>query len=98
MVKLAKAGILSNSSYPLSLSMKTGLLTIFGSLACFATFVILAICGITLPLPAWLFPTITTVAGMGFVFNGMTNLYVDKIYSEVKNRPDFIIEEKINIE
>ena len=98
MVKLAKAGILSNSSYPLSLSMKTGLLTLFGSFACFATFIILAICGIALPLPAWLFPTITTVAGMGFIFNGMTNLYVDKIYTEVKNRPDFIIEEKINID
>lgn len=98
MIKLAKAGILSNSSYPLSLSLKVGIATLLGSGACFLTFIILALCGIALPLPAWLFPTLTTLGGMGFVFNGLTNLYVDKIYTEVKNRPDFIIDEKINID
>ena len=98
MVKLAKAGILSNSSFPLSLSMKTGLATIFGSGVCFLTFIILALCGITLPIVAWLFPTVVLIGGIGFTFNGLTNMYVDKIYTEVKNRPDFIIDKKINID
>ncbi len=98
MIKLAKAGIISNSSYPLSLSLKAGLATLLGSGICFLTFIILAICGISLPLTAWLFPTVTTIGGIGFTFNGLTNLYVDKIYTEAKNRPDYIIDEKINID
>jgi len=96
MVKLAKAGILSNSNYPLSLSMKTGLITTFASVACFITFIVLTCIKINLPLVAWLFPTITLIGGLGFIFNGISNLYLEKTYTEVKNRPDYIIDEKIN--
>ena len=96
--KLATNGIVANSSWPLSLSLKTG---IFGSVCsglAFLTFIILAICKINLPLVAWLFPTIALVGSLGFVFNGISNIYTSRIYFEVQNRPKYIIREKINFD
>ncbi len=98
LVKLATNGIVANSSYPLSFSMKAG---IFGGvLSCmaFLTFIILAICKVSLPLVAWLFPTVTLLASMGFVFNGLSNIYLARVYSEVQDRPKYIIREKINFD
>ena len=97
MVKLAKAGILSNSFYPLSLSLKAGIIGFLLSIACFITFIVLACCKVTLPLASWLFPTVTILASVGFIFNGLSNLYIEKIYAETKNRPDYIIDKKINL-
>lgn len=97
MVKLAKAGIISNSYYPLSISIKAGIFNTIASLLCFITFIVLACCKITLPLTAWLFPTIALVAGLTFIFIGLSNLYIEKIYTETKNRPEYIIAETINI-
>lgn len=98
MIKLAKAGVLSNSGYPLYLSIKIGLAFTILSLLAFATFIVLACCKIALPLVAWLFPTVTLIGSMIFVFNGITNLYIERIYAETKNRPDYIIDKKINFE
>ena len=98
LVKLATNGIVSNSSYPLSLSMKAGLFGIFASFLTFATFVVLACCKISLPLSAWLFPTVLLVGCLSFVFNGLTNLYVARIYQAEQNRPQYIIESKINFD
>ena len=98
MFKLATNGIVSNSSWPLSLSMKAGIFGMICSCVAFLTFIVLAICKISLPLVSWLFPTITLVASLGFVFNGLTNIYLARIYSEVQNRPNYIIREKINFD
>ena len=98
LVKLATNGIVSNSSYPLSLSMKTGILGGVLSVLAFVTFAVLAICKINLPLVAWLFPAVTLLASIGFVFNGLTNVYVARIYSEVQDRPKYIVRDKINFD
>lgn len=96
--KLAKDGIVANSDYPLSLSLKHGItLTILSSL-CFATFIVLACFKIVLPLTAWLFPTIAFIASILMIHNGLTNLYISRIYDEVKGRPNYIVREKINIQ
>jgi dolichol-phosphate mannosyltransferase len=98
LVKLATNGIVSNSSYPLSLSMKTA---VFGSiLSCltFLTFIVLACCKIVLPLVAWLFPTVVLVASILCGFNGLTNIYVSRIYSEVQDRPKYIVRDRINFD
>ena len=96
--KLATNGIVANSSYPLSFSLKAGIFGSIMSCICFITFIILAICKICLPLTAWLFPTISLIGSLGFVFNGISNIYTARIYSEVQNRPKYIISEKINFE
>ena len=98
LVNLATNGIVSNSSYPLSLSMKTGIFGGVLSVLAFVTFAVLAICKISLPLVAWLFPAVTLLASIGFVFNGLTNVYVARIYSEVQDRPKYIVRDKINFD
>lgn len=98
MVNLAKAGIVSNSDYPLYLSLKFGIFTAFLSVACFIVFIVLRILGNYLPLTAWLFPTITLMFSIGYVFNAFSNIYVARIYDEVKKRPDYIVDTTLNIE
>lgn len=97
LVKLAKDGIIANSDYPLSFSLKHGILLSFLSIICFLTFIILACFKIFLPLTAWLFPTITIISGLMMIHNGLTNLYIARIYDEVKERPNYIVREKINL-
>ena len=98
LIKLATNGIVSNSSYPLSLSMKAGFFGVFASFATFITFVVLMICKIPLPLAAWLFPSITLLSSMTFIFNGLTNLYIARIYQAEQKRPQYIIESTKNFD
>ncbi|MBQ5926619.1 MAG: glycosyltransferase, partial [Clostridia bacterium] len=98
MVALAKTGILSNSAWPLSLSLKAGLFGVVSAMLCFVTFIVLACCQIVLPLTAWLFPTLALGFGALALFNGISNLYIEKINAEVQNRPEYIVAEKINLE
>lgn len=96
--KLATNGIVANSSYPLSLSLKTGIFGTVCSFLAFVTFIILAICKVALPLVAWLFPTIALVGSLVILFNGISNIYTARIYFEVQDRPKYIIREKINFD
>lgn len=98
LVKLATNGIVSNSSYPLSFSMKFGLLGGFLSCAAFVTFIVLACCGICLPLVAWLFPTVTLCFSVSWVLGGLSNIYTARIYSEVQGRPKYIVRNEINFD
>lgn len=95
---LATNGIVSNSNYPLTLSMKFGILGGFLSCATFITFIILEILKIHLPLISWLFPTIVLCFSLSWVFDGLSNIYTGRIYKEVQDRPKYIIREKINFE
>lgn len=95
--KLATNGIVANSSYPLSISLKAGVTLGVLSLLTFITFIVLTCCKIYLPLVAWLFPTVTLLFGMSFVINWLSNIYLSRIYSEVQNRPLYIIRNKINL-
>ena len=97
LIKLAKDGIIANSDYPLSLPLKHGIFLSVSSIICFLTFIILACFKIFLPLTAWLFPTITLIASIMMIHTGLNNLYISRIYDEVKGRPNYIIREKINL-
>ena len=96
LLKLAKDGIIANSDYPLTLSLKHGLLLGSLSILCFLTFIVLACFKIILPLTAWLFPSITLLSSLLMIHTGLTNMYISRIYEEVKERPNYIIREKIN--
>lgn len=97
MINLAKAGILANSSYPLSLSMKLGVLGGVLSLLGFITLIILSIAGVYFETVLWLIPSLTLLFSISYIFNGLTNLYIANIYEEVKNRPEYIVEETKNL-
>lgn len=96
--KLATNGIVANSAWPLSLSLKAGIFGTVCSGLAFVTFVVLAILNISLPLVAWLFPTITLMGSLGFMFNGLSNIYLARTYYEVQDRPKYIIRDKINLD
>lgn len=98
MVNLAKSGIVSNSDAPLYLSLIFGIAFFSLSLICFLTFIILAICNITLPIIAWLFPTVVILFSGSYLFNAISNVYLARVYQEAKGRPDYIISSTQNID
>lgn len=98
MIKLAEDGILANSAYPLKLSIKFGLFFVINALLAFITFIVLSIVGVNFGgLVAWFFPTVALLAGCIMVLNGFSNVYIGRIYDEVKGRPNYIVGETINI-
>ena len=96
--KLAGRSVISLSTWPLSLSMKAGIVGGVLSVVAFISFIVLACCKIVLPLVAWLFPTITLLFSILFVFNGFTNIYLRRTYEEAQNRPRYIVAESLNFD
>ncbi len=99
MIKLAESGIFPNTDYTLTFPIKLGVLLGVLSLACFATFIILACCNVYFGgLVAWLFPTISSIGAVILVCQGVANIHTAMIYKEVQNRPNYIVSERFNFE
>ncbi len=98
MLRLAQSGIVSNSAWPLTLSFKCGMFLCVASVLCFIAFIVLVCCGVGLPLAAWIFPALALCTGCVCIFNSLTNLYLSRVYDEVKNRPEYIVSEKRNVD
>jgi dolichol-phosphate mannosyltransferase len=98
MIALAKSGIVSNSNYPLTLGFKFGAVISLLSIIGFVVLIVLAATHTYTNLVAWLFPTIGLLFGSKMTIDALTNLYIGKIYDEVKNRPEYIVSDKINID
>ncbi len=96
MVKLAEDGIVSNSDYPLTLAMKGGIALGILSVLCFILFPLLLIWNINVGLTAYLFPAMGLFSAVLLVSHGLTNLYLSRVYEEVKNRPRYIVGKRIN--
>ena len=99
MTALAKAGILPNTQKTLSLPIKIGLFTGFLSVACVIVFIVLSCLEIWHgSLTAWLFPVVGLCTSLVLTCQGISNMHLGMIYKEVQNRPQYIIEEKINFD
>lgn len=103
MLKLASDGIISNSSKPLYLALWFGIaFGVVGVLGLIAliVFAILSACSVTAPLPIelWTMDIIIIALAGTLVSNGITNMYVGRIYDEVKNRPKYILDETFNLD
>lgn len=99
MIKLAKAGILPNTEYTLTLPIKLAVLLGFASVACLITFIVLACCGVWFGgLTAWLFPAIGCATALVLLSQGLSNLHTSMIYREVQNRPKYIVAEQKNFD
>ncbi|MEG1519404.1 MAG: glycosyltransferase, partial [Clostridia bacterium] len=104
MVKLATDGIVSNSNKPLKLPLVFGLIGGFVSGLGLLTLIVLSIlsaCGVlgfAIPLDYWTMDVVLLSLSILLVSNGVTNLYLGRVYDEVKNRPKYIISEKYNVE
>ena len=98
MVRLANAGIFPNTQFHTSFSLIMGIIVGVLSLACFATFIVLACVGVYFGgLIAWLFPTIACALAISLVCQGLSNIHLNMIYKEVQNRPKYVVAEKINL-
>ena len=96
MFKLAADGIITNSNYPLTLALKSGIVLGALSVICAIIFVIVALCGEDISAAAWLFPFIGALISIDLTVKGLSDIYVARIYEEVKNRPVYIVKERFN--
>lgn len=103
--RLASDGLLSFSILALRITTLIGVLISFFSIA-YAFYIginriliMLKIIDVENFIPGWatLVCSITLLMGLQFVFLGILGEYVGRIYSEVKKRPLYIIEEKIGL-
>ena len=98
LVNLATDGIVSNSSYPLTLTFKFGVASTVISVLTFLSFIILECFKIHIPLVGWIFPALVLLFGINWMLSGINNIFTDRIYREVQDRPKFIISSTINID
>lgn len=96
MLKTAEAGIVPYSQKVLKLSGKVGVAFGILSLLAFATFTVLTCIGTILPLEVWLFPSIGLATSIILISNGITDLYLNYLYEDVKARPVYVERDKIN--
>lgn len=97
MVRLAKDGVISFSEWPLTLSIKFGIGFLTLSVVAAIVLAVLNICGVyTHPL-YYLFPFNGLIGGLLMVFKGISDMYLHKTYEQVKARPEYVIDKKINL-
>ncbi len=103
MVKLASDGIISNSNKPLKLPMTFGLILLFLSGLGMLALIVLAILtatstiGFAVPLDFWTIDVIAIALSIVLISNGVSNMYMARVYDEVKNRPSYIVSEMHNV-
>lgn len=97
LIKLSNNAIISNSYKPLFLTTLCGMILSVLSGIVFTVFTTLAMFKIFLPLAAWLFPTLAMLFGLAFTLKGIQNMYISRIYEEVKHRPEYLIEKTMNV-
>ncbi len=97
MIKFALNGILSFSIKPLQLVTKLGIITLFFSLAIIVYVLISKFTGHAL-MQGWasIMIVVTMLSGVQLVALGVVGEYIARIYEETKERPIYIVEEKIN--
>ena len=99
MLKLASDGIISFSTKPLKIVGGIGILSIIASFIILIYSILSYIFKWNNLMPGWtsLMVTITFLAGAILISLWMISEYIARIYDEVKGRPQYIIDKKINI-
>ena len=99
MIKFALNGIASFSIKPLQLVTKLGIFTLIAAFGIIIYVLISKFTGHAL-MQGWasIMIVVTTLSGVQLVALGVVGEYIARIYEESKERPIYIVEEKINIE
>ena len=99
MIKFALNGIVSFSIKPLQLVTKLGVFTLFASFVIIIYVLISKFTGHAL-MQGWasIMILVTMLSGVQLVALGVVGEYIARIYEETKERPIYIVEEKINID
>jgi dolichol-phosphate mannosyltransferase len=103
MSRLAADGVFANTSKPLFFGFKTGLLFLFlggAGLLTLLTLSVLSLLSVVPPVDVGLYilSAVCFGAGILIVNNCIQGAYIARIYDEVKDRPNYIIESKSNFE
>ena len=100
MFSLASAGIFGFSKKPLKLAISLGTLSIFIALAFAIWIFIMYLSGKESIVPGWSSTIITIVflGGVQLFTIGILGEYIGNIFDETKNRPEYIIDKKINFD
>lgn len=100
MINLAKDGIFSFSTKPLEVIGKLGIMSIILSFSILIYFVVSYFIDSSNLVRGWtsLMVAITFFSGVQLMSLWIIAQYIGKIYEESKDRPQYIIERKINIE
>lgn len=100
MMKLALDGIINFSTKPLKIIGGLGVFSIFVSFCIFVYAILSYIFKWNILMPGWtsIMVTITFMFGMQFLVIWMLSEYISRIYDEVRQRPEYIIDKTENIE
>ena len=100
MLRLASDGIISFSTKPLKIVGALGFVSITISIVVLIYALISYVCNLNQLSAGWtsLMVTITFFAGVQLLSLWIISEYIGRIYDETKNRPQYIIDKKINIE
>ena len=96
MCKLAGDGILGFSNKPLTFVLALGAILSTLSLGAGLAGLICLLCGVTVTTLAWLACLIGLACGLTVSSIGLIGVYIGRIYDEVKDRPDYIIGDRVN--
>jgi dolichol-phosphate mannosyltransferase len=100
MIRLAFAGIFGFSRKPLKLALNLGLFCIFMGVLLVSWIMYTYFFFPNKIIPGWTSTLITIVflGGIQLLSIGVLGEYIGNIFDETKNRPEYIIESKINID
>lgn len=100
MWKLASDGIISFSAKPLKLVGGLGFITIIVSILILIYSLISYSLKLNSLIPGWtsIIVTVTLFSGVQLLSIWLMSEYIARIYDEVKRRPEYIIDKKINID
>ena len=98
LAKLAINSIIAQSNRPLRISITFGFLMAFASTLA-ATLLFFRYFIYSIPVQGWtsVMVSIYFVAGLFFINTGFIGLYIGRIYDETKNRPLYVVDEKVNL-
>jgi len=98
MLKFASNGIMSFTKKPLEISITLGSINIFVGLALTIYVFISHFSNAISTVPGWasLMIVIIFFSGIQLLSLGLIGVYLGRVFDEVKGRPDFIIDKKIN--
>lgn len=97
--KLALNNIIAHSNKPLKISMFFGFLISLISFV-YALYLVIEFLHTKVPVPGWtsVMVSIWFIGGLIFANLGILGLYLGRVFDETKNRPHYLIKDKINFE
>ncbi len=98
MIKLGMDGILNFSLIPLKMGFVLGLMSIFSGIFMIVYFIVDIILNkVNYPLYKWIVVIIMMFVGFQFMLLWIMGEYIGRIYDETRDRPLYVLDEKINL-